>query len=500
MDNKMGLKRNNDFKINLSLSLKLTIIVVVLSALIIFSLTYININNQAISLEKVYSDKAIVISQALNAAIETPDELDDSQKLQYYVLSFSSLNPEIQDININKPFEDELIIFMSTNESRIGVNSGDYNDFSFENNAIVNIPKHNGDYHELIVIAPINLSGEIYGTYEIFISMTDSYKAFDEQAKNLIMISIVSLFILIFSLLFLIRKIIVKPVIKFRDATNIIGTGNLDEKIEVKSNDELGELSIAFNKMTDDLKKSRDKIQDYNKILENLLDQKDAFIGQLGHDLKNPLQPLVGLLPVILEKEKDQKIREHLKIIIHNVEFMRDLIIKTLQLARLRSSDFKFDMEELNLGDEVNNVLESQKLLFDENNITYENKIENSIYINGDKLRIVELFNNLLTNAVKYTPESGGNITIDAKDEGELIEVSISDTGIGMTKEQLNRVFDEFYKVDTTKHEMDSSGLGLSISKHIVEKHGGKIWVDSPGKGKGSTFYFTLRSRGFSDK
>ena len=246
--------------------------------------------------------------------------------------------------------------------------------------------------------------------------------------------------------------------------------------------------------MTDDLKKSRNKIEEYNKILEGLLDQKDEFIGQLGHDLKNPLQPLVGLLPVIIEKEKDPKIKEHLTIINNNVEYMRTLILKTLELARLRSSNVKFDMEDLDLRKEVDDILLSQKIFLDENLIIAENKIEDSILINGDKLRITELFKNLINNAVKYTPDPGGKIIIDAKNENNFVTISIKDTGIGMTKDQISKVFDEFYKADASANEMESTGLGLSICKHIVEKHGGEIWVDSAGKGLGSTFYFTLKS------
>ena len=491
----MGSKRNNkNWKINFSLSLKLTLAVVILSASIIFSLTYVNISRQAISLENVYSDKAVILSQALDAAIGSPDELTDGQKLQYYISSFSSLNPEVLKININLPGEEGLMVFASTNESFIGSLSDYYNNFSYEKNAVVNIPIHSDDSYNLIVITPINLSGQICGTYEMLLSMSQSYKAFDAQAKNLIMISVFSLFILIFSLLFLLRKTVVKPVIAFRDAAKVIGEGDLDKKIKINSKDELGELSRAFNQMTDDLKKSRDKIQDYNRILEGLLDQKDEFIGQLGHDLKNPLQPLVGLLPVIMEKEKDPKIKEHLNIIIQNVSYMKNLIMKTLQLARLRSSNIKFDMESLNLMAVVDDVLVSQKLFLEENRMKAENNIDKRIFVNGDRLRIVELFNNLITNAVKYTPDAGGKIVIDATEENNLVQVSVGDTGIGMTKEQLGKVFDEFYKADASTNEMHSSGLGLSICKHIVERHGGKIWVESLGAGKGSTFYFTLKS------
>jgi len=87
-----------------------------------------------------------------------------------------------------------------------------------------------------------------------------------------------------------------------------------------------------------------------------------------------------------------------------------------------------------------------------------------------------------------------GKITIDAEKEKNIVTVSVKDTGIGMTKDQLKKVFDEFYRVDKSSREHKSSGLGLAICKRIVEKHGGKIWAESPGPGKGSIFYFTLKS------
>ena len=178
----------------------------------------------------------------------------------------------------------------------------------------------------------------------------------------------------------------------------------------------------------------------------------------------------------------------------HNVDYMRDLIFKTLELAKLRSTDIKFDFENVNLMEETNEVIESQKLLLSEKKIDIENKIEKNIVVKADKLRLAELFKNLISNSIKYTSDNGGKITLNAKQKGSIVTVSVSDFGIGMTEEQLKYAFDEFYRADKSTKQTDSVGLGLSICKRIVEKHGGKIWVDSPGPGKGSTFYFTLKS------
>ena len=102
-----------------------------------------------------------------------------------------------------------------------------------------------------------------------------------------------------------------------------------------------------------------------------------------------------------------------------------------------------------------------------------------------------ELFDNLLGNSVKFTP-NGGTITIDAKKNNNDITISLKDTGIGMDRKEIIHIFDEFYKVDESRHDMSSVGLGLAICKRIVEKHNGKIWAASQGKGKGTTMYISL--------
>jgi len=120
-----------------------------------------------------------------------------------------------------------------------------------------------------------------------------------------------------------------------------------------------------------------------------------------------------------------------------------------------------------------------------------DNKIKDNLVVKADKLRLEELFDNLMVNAVKYSPK-GGIITIDAKEDRDFVRISIKDTGIGMNEDQLNHIFKEFYKTDQSRHDFDSSGLGLPICKSIVEKHGGKIWAESSGLGKGTKMEFTI--------
>jgi signal transduction histidine kinase len=457
-------------QINFSLSLKLTLVVISISAIVILLLTYYNIDQQNEFFEDSYFEKAAFLSKALDANMQSQDYLNDDQKLQKYITNFSKLNPNILNLTINLPSKDGLQVFASTNLDSIGRLSTTYNNLSYQKDATIYIPQHINNTHKLTMFSPFNLNDNIAGTYEIVLSMDAAYIALDIQIRNLVLISAMSLFILIFSFLYMLRKTIVKPIITFRDATKVIGEGNLNEEIKINSRDELGELATAFNNMTNDLKYSRDKIEEYNKTLKKLLSQKDEFIGQLGHDLKNPLTPLVGLLPIISEQEQDPKLKEHLRIITSNVEYMKDLIFNTLQLAKLRSSNVKFDIQNVNLNDEINNVLDRQQSFLKENKMDVQNHINNDIYVKADKLRLGELLNNLITNAVKYKSKNNGFITLDAAKDKDFITVSVKDEGIGMTPEQLNRIFDEFYRADKSMDEMDSTGLGLSICKRLGRK------------------------------
>jgi len=276
------------------------------------------------------------------------------------------------------------------------------------------------------------------------------------------------------------------------------------EKVKTLEDSELATLNIMedLQETITSLEKAEIEIKELNEDLEQrvkertaevekLLHQKDEFVNQLGHDLKNPLGPLINLLPIIEEQETDPESKEMFEVINRNVTYIKNLVTKTIQLARLNAPSTDLSVEGVTLMDEINKVIERNELLFEEKNIKVESGINNDIMVKADKLRLEELFDNLIGNSVKYSP-NGGNITIDAKDDDKFVVVSVKDEGAGMTSEQLDHVFEEFYKADESRHDFGSSGLGLSICKRIVEKHGGKIWAESKGKGKGTTMFFTI--------
>jgi signal transduction histidine kinase len=254
------------------------------------------------------------------------------------------------------------------------------------------------------------------------------------------------------------------------------------------------EINVAREQLAILNQNLESKVKERTAEVEQLLKQKDEFISQLGHDLKTPLTPLNILLPVVKEREQDPKIRELLDIVTNNVQFMKNLVIKTLALAQLNSNNYIFGFEEVNLSEQVRNILEMQSMFFQGKNVQIHIDIPDDIFVQADLIQIKELFDNLISNAVKYSQPIGVDITLNAQKKDDFVLISIKDAGIGLESNQIEHVFDEFYKVDSSRHDLQSTGLGLPICRRIVEKHGGKIWVESEGKGKGTTFFFTLKT------
>ncbi|MEA2033545.1 MAG: ATP-binding protein [Euryarchaeota archaeon] len=352
-----------------------------------------------------------------------------------------------------------------------------------------------------IAYAPVDITGwsiALMAPFEEVIQpAVDVASEMDEKTNTLYLyLSTATILIIMLAALvgYVVASTLTKPITDLAEGTKAISKGDLSHRIEIDRKDEFGELATAFNHMTVSLQEHIEKLKERTAEVEKLLRHKDEFITQLGHDLKTPLAPLVSLLPMVEKREKDPKSKELLEVTIHSVNYMKDLVIKTLQIARLSSPDVERNIEDINLLQGANNVIGSEKYIVKEKGIKIENKINDKISVKADKQRFEELFGNIVTNAVKFTPDGGGTITIDAKEDKDFITVSVKDTGIGITGEQLEHIFDEFYKADESRHELDSSGLGLSICKRIVEQHGGKIRAESQGQGMGTTIYFTLKS------
>lgn len=284
---------------------------------------------------------------------------------------------------------------------------------------------------------------------------------------------------------------------ELKEAHQILQTVNkdLERKVEIKT-EEIQNQNDNLTSMNEELNSTQQELKDNVDKVEKLVEQKDEFIHMLGHDLKNPMTPIFTLLPIIEKKLDDEQSKNMIHVVIQSTKKMKEIIDETLKLARLDDVGHTIEPVDIVLFDEIESIIESNKVLLDENEFIIENNIDNKLHAMADKFQFGELINNFITNAIKYTPdEQKGIIKINATVKDDFVEVSFTDNGVGMSESQISHVFDKFYKFGTPRNGMNSSGLGLAICENIVNKHGGQIRVESPGPGEGSTFYFTLKTK-----
>jgi PAS domain S-box-containing protein len=222
---------------------------------------------------------------------------------------------------------------------------------------------------------------------------------------------------------------------------------------------------------------------------------KSEFIYNISHDLKTPLTSIKGFGKLLLEGsgELTQEQQDYIKIINNESDRLYQLIQQILDVAKLSSGKIKLDSQHVNLSELVNKqTIGTLVEVVKKKNLYFKWNIDPSIpEVQADPNRLLQVFVNLINNATKFT-ESGG-ITIDMTRKGRSVRIGVTDTGIGISKEDKNKLFKKFYQLKhgLTMQEGAGTGLGLTIAKEIVHLHGGKIGVISE-IGKGSTFWFTL--------
>lgn len=250
-------------------------------------------------------------------------------------------------------------------------------------------------------------------------------------------------------------------------------------------------------RLEEELRDSYVKLENAYAELKEEDEVKSDFISTASHELRTPLTVINSYLEMFEDGmlgELDKKQSEKLAVIRSQTDHMIRLVEDMLDTLRLESRKFKVQKYPLKVEMIAKSAVEELNKLAGLKEHTLSLKVNGNLpEIGGDEQRIKQVFNNLLTNAVKYTPNKG-RIEVELKEERKYILVSISDTGIGILEEEQEKIFGKFYTAGrkSLMRESERMGLGLTIAKGIVEAHGGSIWVESEGEGKGSTFYFTL--------
>lgn len=238
------------------------------------------------------------------------------------------------------------------------------------------------------------------------------------------------------------------------------------------------------------------ELEEANSELREIDQAKSDFLSTTAHELKTPLTSIKAIAITLLNNP-DENVNtrtEFLSLIDSEVDRLTRLINNTLNLAKIEAGRMDWDMRDMSISDVIKTSIINTTPLSKKKKIDVTVNLPDKIpFIVGDHDKLIQVVTNLLSNAIKFTPEEG-EIEIRVKERYQpehAIQVSVSDTGIGIAREDLDKVFDKFKQVGKGKSELSGTGLGLTICKEIIEHHGGKIWVESE-LGMGSTFHFTI--------
>jgi len=234
------------------------------------------------------------------------------------------------------------------------------------------------------------------------------------------------------------------------------------------------------------------KIIEAERLLEEISARKSDFVANVSHEFKNPLAIIKEYLSMVLEGmagEISAKQKDMLVPAMRTVDRLIRLVMDLLDVSKIEAGKMKLSRSRISIGLLVGEVLKDNEVEISKKQLTIKKDIPRDIgYIFADKDKFTRVIINLVSNAIKYTPP-GGAITVGLSKRAGSIRFWISDTGPGISKENIAKLFDKFERIAAEKQE--GTGLGLSIAKDIIELHKGKIWVESQ-LGKGSSFIFTL--------
>lgn len=256
-------------------------------------------------------------------------------------------------------------------------------------------------------------------------------------------------------------------------------------------NAELVIKTTELTKLHLELKNKHQELKEANRQNTALVKSRSEFMNRSAHDLRTPITPIMTLIPLIKERVKEKDVLNDLEIIERNAHYLKELADDLITLIRSQHHVKEYRFRKSSIQKVITQVLDTNKSLFEEHDVKTSFKLQKNIpFIEIDRMRITEVVQNIVSNAVKFIPKKG-SFTVSVEKIDTYIKATFKDTGIGMSKQNLAKVFEEFYQADVSRRTQ-GSGLGLSICKEIIKKHGGHIWAESKGKRKGTSIIFTL--------
>ena len=308
-----------------------------------------------------------------------------------------------------------------------------------------------------------------------------------KRSRDLFIAAAAGAIVLALLLGFVLSWSLIGPIQHIDSRLAAIASGDFSRHVDITNRDELGALATNVNRMNDEL-------QRLYRELATASQHKSDFLANMSHELRTPLNAIIGFSQALREGlfgEVNEKQKEYLDDILSSGNHLLALINDVLDLSKVEAGQIELQLAPFSLPDALERGIAMVRERAMKVGVQVALDANGGFHVvTGDERRIRQVIFNLLSNAVKFTP-AGGSVTVRATQVNGEVHVSVADTGPGIAAEDVDRIFEEFQQTDAGIEQGEGTGLGLALSKRLVELHGGHIWVDSE-LGEGSTFVFTL--------
>lgn len=314
-----------------------------------------------------------------------------------------------------------------------------------------------------------------------------------EAARFVLMVGVTSLLIEVIILFYVLRDQVAAPLTQLMYATQKIANGDFSTA-DIQRDDEVGELAKSFNRMAGQLKESFETLEAQNQELKRLDQVKDEFLANTSHELRTPLNGIIGIAESLIDGVTGQlpsTTNSNLSMIVFSGRRLSNLVNDILDFSQLKHKTIELQLKPVGMRELAEIVLPLSQTLIGQKRLRLIHTIHPKMPpVNADENRVQQILHNLVGNAIKFT--DSGIVEVSAQVVDNYLAITVSDTGIGIPKDKFDRIFESFEQADgSTARQYGGTGLGLAVTKKLVELHGGEITIASK-VGVGSQFTFTL--------
>jgi signal transduction histidine kinase len=407
-------------------------------------------------------DSMISLAQVLGTNSISSIEFQDAEAARAMLEELQTVSQEIVHAEITNK---EGQIFASY--SKAGAET-------FSIPAILNGKGYTFTDEQLFVSSPIVSNNEVIGKVYLQVQLTE-LEQIKQYKYELAFILLLVALVFSFLIAILVQGYLSTRLLKLVTAVRKIRkTGEITTAVEDKGKDEIATLIQAFNKMMEEIQENQKK--------------KDEFIGIASHELKTPLTSIKGYVEMLNMLEREDPKKQFIQKTLGNINKLERLVKDLLDVSKIQSGQLQLEMKEFDIDELLNETINASQMVSETHHIERKGAAVNAV-IYADRQRIEQVLLNLLSNAIKYSPGEDTVVVETEKTENEII-IKIRDYGIGVAPEEQTTIFERFYRSNTIAVHISGFGLGLYICRDIIQRHRGKIWVESAGKG--SVFKFSL--------